>query len=148
NYFGTPSRGTVVQLAEHPRGVAVLWREFRTWAFRTSLLKDVTAKTKFAPGEKSQVARGRVAAERVVATQHCLCGCGGASKSGFVPGHDAKLSSRFRRLILGKGTDEDRAIALSERVRSHPKVQGSGYLRALLKQATSEVSDEAREAPP
>lgn len=33
----------------------------------------------------------------------CLCGCGGESKTRFVPGHDAQLKSRLAKTAEGKG---------------------------------------------
>lgn len=45
--------------------------------------------TKGTTNGKGKVAKVKVAAE----TRDCLCGCGGATKSRFVPGHDATLKS-------------------------------------------------------
>lgn len=42
----------------------------------------------------------------------CWCGCGGLTKSRFVPGHDAKFHSRAKKVARGEATMEDEIASL------------------------------------
>jgi hypothetical protein len=45
----------------------------------------------------------------------CLCGCGFAAKSRFLPGHDARLHSTVLRIHRGKARKDERPEAEATR---------------------------------
>jgi hypothetical protein len=57
----------------------------------------------------------------VSSTRLCECGCGATVRRRFLPGHDAKLKSRLRRLQragVAEATDRLRALGWADDVRS------------------------------
>jgi hypothetical protein len=129
-------RGTVVRVNEHQQYVEI--REFETMAFRAAPLEFVSFGSGRTKVEKDALAaKGKEARETAA---QCACGCEGLTKGGgFIPGHDAKLSARFKRIMKGKGLPEDLAALKNPRVIEHPRVRSSAYLMFHLEHALKAV---------
>lgn len=61
----------------------------------------------------------------------CLCGCGGETRSRFVPGHDAKLKSQLTNIAL------DPTVSAKERARAAKRMEELGWGELLEKSRAS-----------
>lgn len=78
------------------------------------LTAEANRKAAVAARAKELREKARAAAHEAVrklAERTCACGCGGRTKSTFVPGHDAKLHARLTEEIFAKLVVEAEAAA-------------------------------------
>lgn len=119
--------GTKAPLRKTGKGVSV---PESTSSTATHTNREKTMATKTSKTRKAERTATTKRIRKTVASNHCLCGCGGLTRRSFCPGHDARLVGLLARGEIKSPNAMQRAFAKTHNVVIGSKAKPAKKARA------------------